>query len=99
MLRSPDGTIKFWNKGAEPLYGWEYRETIGKRSHHLLQTVFPVPLQHIEKELEENGYWEGPLVHIRRDGSRLVVQSRWELQFDAREHSATVIEINTKSAA
>jgi PAS domain S-box-containing protein len=99
MVRNPDGTIKFWNKGAEHLYGWEFRETIGERSHNLLQTVFPVPLQYIEKELEHNGYWEGPLVHTRRDGSRLVVQSRWELQFDMREQSATVVEINSRSAA
>ena len=99
MVRNPDGTIKFWNKGAENLYGWEYRETIGKRSHNLLQTIFPMPLHHIERELEHKGYWEGPLVHVRRDGSRLVVRSRWELQFDTNEQSATVIEINTETAA
>ncbi len=99
MVRKPDGTIRFWNKGAENLYGWEYWETIGKQSHSLLQTIFPVPLQHIERELEHNGYWEGSLVHVRRDGSRLVVQSRWELQCDAKDQSATVIEINTRAAA
>ncbi len=99
MVRNPDGTIRFWNKGAENLYGWEYRETIGKRSHNLLQTIFPVPLQHIERELEDKGHWEGSLVHVRRDGSRLVVRSRWELQFDAKDQSATVIEINTRPAA
>ena len=50
MVRNSDGTIRFWNKGAENLYGWEYRETIGKRSHNLLQTIFPVPLHHIERD-------------------------------------------------
>jgi PAS domain S-box-containing protein len=95
LVRGFDGTIRFWNKGAEYLYGWESHDTLGKRSHHLFQTIFPEPLQRIEKHLADKGYWEGELVHIRRDGSRMVVKSRWELQYDESEQVGTVIEINT----
>ena len=94
-VRSLDGTIRFWNKGAEHLYGWESRDTLGKRSHNLFQTIFPEPLQRIEEELAHKGYWEGELVHIRRDGSRMIVKSRWEMQYDSHDNLGTVIEINT----
>lgn len=95
LVRGLDGTIRFWNKGAEYLYGWESRDTLGKRSHNLFQTIFPQPLQRIEEELAHKGYWEGELMHIRRDGSRMAVKSRWELQYDGHGDSGTVIEINT----
>jgi PAS domain S-box-containing protein len=95
LVRSFDGTIRFWNKGAESLYGWASRETLGKRSHNLFQTVFPEPLERIEQELAHKGFWEGDLVHIRRDGSRMTVKSRWEMQYDGQDNDGTVIEINT----
>lgn len=95
LVRSLDGTIRFWNKGAEYLYGWESRDTLGKTSHNLFQTIFPQSLQSIEEELAHKGYWEGELVHIRRDGSRMIVRSRWEMQCDGRDNFDTVIEINT----
>jgi PAS domain S-box-containing protein len=95
LVRSLDGTIRFWNKGAEHLYGWESRDTLGKRSHNLFQTVFPEPLERIEEELADKGHWEGELIHLRRDGSRMTVKSRWEMQCDNLDKSGTVIEINT----
>jgi PAS domain S-box-containing protein len=95
LVRALDGTIRFWNKGAEHLYGWASRDTLGKRSHNLFQTIFPQPLETIEEELTHKGYWEGELVHLRRDGSRMTVKSRWEMQYDDRENLGTVIEINT----
>jgi PAS domain S-box-containing protein len=95
LVRSLDGTIRFWNKGAEHLYGWEPRDTLGKRSHNLFQTIFPEPLERIEQELTNKGYWEGELIHLRCDGSRMTVKSRWEMQYDYQTSAGTVLEINT----
>ncbi|MGD9727947.1 MAG: DapH/DapD/GlmU-related protein [Nitrospiraceae bacterium] len=95
LVRGLDGTIRFWNKGAEHLYGWQSQDTLGKRSHNLFQTIFPQPLESIEEQLVHEGYWEGELLHIRRDGSRLAVKSRWEMQYDGHDDSCTVIEINS----
>ncbi|MGH7232199.1 MAG: PAS domain S-box protein, partial [Nitrospiraceae bacterium] len=99
MVRAPGGAIRYWNKGAEHLYGWASTETLGKSSHHLLKTVFPKPLASIEAELQKTGRWEGELVHERRDGSHVTVASRWELQRNGKDKSATVIEINREQAA
>jgi PAS domain S-box-containing protein len=94
MTRTMQGTINFWNRCAEELYGWKQEEAVGRTSHDLLQTQFPKPLSEIESELLANGKWEGQLVHATRDGSRVVVKSRWIL--DQNGQPAEVVEINTR---
>ena len=95
MVRAPDGTIRYWNKAAEELYGWAPNEALGKTSHRLLKTIFPKPLPSIEAELSKTGRWDGELVHKRRDGSQVIVASRWEVQHNANDRS-TVVEINSE---
>jgi PAS domain S-box-containing protein len=94
LVRYPNGTIQFWNKGAEQTYGWTARDSVGRISHQLLQTHFPQPLQSIEDELLQAGRWEGELVHTRRDGSTVIVASRWELQRDSNQQPSVVLEVN-----
>lgn len=96
MIRNLDGTIRYWSDGAKRLYGWEPHDALGTTSHQLLKTVFPVPLKVIEEELRTKGRWEGKLIHVRRDGSKVTVLSHWDLQENPRSQarSATVIEIN-----
>jgi len=93
MIRTMEGRINSWDRGAAELYGWKEEEAIGKISHDLLRTQFPKPLEEIESELVRNGRWEGKLVHRTRDGARVVVRSQWALNFE--EGSEAVVEINT----
>ncbi len=99
LVREPDGRISFWNRGAEDTYGWTAQEALGKRSHELLQTTFPVPLEEIEAITREQGRWDGELVQVRRDGARIVVASRWSRQRDERGRPAAVLETNTDITA
>lgn len=96
MVRNVDGTIRYWSEGAKKLYGWEAQDALGRTSHQLLKTVFPIPLEVIEEVVRVKGHWEGPLVHERRDGSKVTVVSYWDLQQNSRsqDRTATVIEIN-----
>lgn len=94
ITRTLGGKITAWNRYAEELYGWTKEEAIGKVSHNLLHTQFPQPLEQIDAELVQNERWEGKLVHVTRDGRRVVVESRWNLK----KGSGAVIEINTASA-
>ena len=86
--------IAFWNRGAEKMYGWTKDEALGQISHDLLQTQFPQSLESIEADLMEAGTWEGKLVHARRDGTQIEVQSRWVLQTQEPSPDETVFEIN-----
>ncbi len=77
IVRDHRDRIVYWNKGAERLYGWTAAQATGRMSHDLLQTVFPVPLEEIVKLLEQEGHWEGELLHSTRAGQRVTVLSRW----------------------
>jgi len=44
MLRAADGRITFWGEGAERLYGYPAAAALGRISHDLLHTKFPLPL-------------------------------------------------------
>jgi len=94
FVRDLNNVITYWNRGAEELYGWSSEETLGKVTHELLRTVFPEPLSEIAATVLETGRWEGELVHTKRDGTRVVVASRWSLQRDARGNPAGVLETN-----
>jgi PAS domain S-box-containing protein len=98
MVRNLDGTIRYWSRGAQKLYGWEPQDVLGMTSHRLLKTVFPVSLEVIEEELRARGHWEGQLIHERRDGSKVTVASHWDLQQNpnSEDQSITVIEVNSR---
>jgi protein-histidine pros-kinase len=90
-----DGVIRYWNRGAEAMYGWTREEALGRVSHELLATEFPGAREEIEHTLSERGSWEGELVHTRRDGGRVSVASRWALQRDEDGEPAAILEINS----
>ena len=77
IVRKLNGTITFWNKGAEKLYGWTKDEAIGQDLNALLKTEFPQSLEEIQNTLKMDGKWSGEIVHICKDGRKLVVQSYW----------------------
>src|ERR1700682_1057804 len=89
------GAVLFWNRGAQDMYGWRADEALGQVSSELLQTVFPRPIAEIEAELVQRGRWEGELVHVTRDGRRLVVVSRWAVQTDDERQPVAFLEVNT----
>lgn len=80
LIRNPDGTIIVWTSGVEQLYGWTRAEAVGRLWHELLRTKFPRPLAEIEAELLARGEWQGELHNRRRDGTEVVVASRWALR-------------------
>ena len=76
FVRAEVGTISFWNKGAERMYGWSKAEAIGRLSHDLLKTQFPEPPAEIMAEVRRKGSWEGELIHTCAGGRTIVVISR-----------------------
>ena len=95
LVRAMDGSIVFWNRGAEVLYGWSRAEATGRIVHELLDTRFPRPRTEIEAEVLSHGRWEGELVHTARDGARMTVSSRWALQTAGAGQPHSFLEINT----
>jgi PAS domain S-box-containing protein len=92
FVRDINGVITYWNRGAKELYGWSAEQAEGKIARELLKTVFPIPRERIMAELLSSGRWEGELVRTKKDGTHLVVASRWSLQRDARGTPVAALE-------
>ena len=84
-----DGVIEFWSAGAERLYGFAPDEAVGRSSHSLLQTKFPIEFIELRSQLQSERYWSGELRHICKDGHEVIVDSRMQLLGDD-----TVLEVN-----
>ena len=97
MVRDLDGTIRFWNRGAEGLYGWSRKEAVGRAIHELLHTRFPDTLEAIVEEVTRTGYWTGELMHTRRDGTTVTVLSRWTARLD-KGGQTELLELSTDIA-
>jgi PAS domain S-box-containing protein len=94
FVRDMSDIISYWNRGAEELYGWTAEEAIGKHSHQLLRTDFPIPIAEVRAELLRTGRWEGELRKAKADGSRMVVASRWSLRQDEQGRAVAILETN-----
>ena len=95
IVRDMGDRIIFWNHGAEERYGWMREDAYGKVAHNLLKTEFSEPLTGIFNQLFRKGHWEGEVTHARRDGEKIVVLSRWELQKNENKEPTGYMEINT----
>jgi PAS domain S-box-containing protein len=95
ILRDMAGAIIFWNRGAEQTYGWTRAEALGKVSHAFPPTQFPLPIEEITAELLRHERWEGELVQIKRDGSSVVMSSRWALLFNTEGAPMATFQINS----
>jgi PAS domain S-box-containing protein len=92
MVRDIDGRIMHWNAGMNRLYGYSRIEAEGAISHHLLRTSFPAQLESIEAELLRTGFWEGELIHHKKDGEPIHVNSYWVLHRDKNGKPYRVLE-------
>ncbi|MGO8700116.1 MAG: ATP-binding protein [Limisphaerales bacterium] len=91
-----EGKVRYWNKGAERLYGWTAEEIVGA---HLEARYCDCPSAR-EKERKawqslDRGEWSGELRHVAKNGKTVLVQSRWTLVRDGQGQPEAVLVINT----
>jgi PAS domain S-box-containing protein len=94
FVRDMHDVITYWNRGAHELYGWTAAEAIGRQSHQLLQTEFPMRVDEVQAELLRNDRWEGELQKRKADGSPVVVASRWSLRRNEQGRAVAILETN-----
>ena len=95
MTLDPEGTITYWNRGAERLYGWTTQEAEGQNANALLRTRFPESREVLWPKLMESGLWEGELIHVTRDGVEVTVASSWTLMKDDGGNPSAILEISS----
>jgi PAS domain S-box-containing protein len=94
-LRHPDGTILYWNHGAELKYGWSAAEATGKNAFELLHTELPMPREEIIQHLAAEGHWHGHAKQRTRTGEHIDVVVQWVAQKDRAGEINKVMVINT----
>lgn len=94
IIRDPASRIVSWNASAAQLYGWSRSEAVGQVTHVLLDTIFPASQEIVDGTLLGRGYWEGELRHRRKDGTRILVESRMSLLRDPHGKPLLIKEIN-----
>jgi PAS domain S-box-containing protein len=95
MTLDPAGTITYWNRGAERLYGWTTQEAEGQNANALLRTRFPESREALWPKLMESGLWEGELIHVTRDGVPVTAASSWTLMKDEKGNASAILEISS----
>src|ERR1700674_1211752 len=94
LVRDAADRVTYWNQSASELYGYSRGEAVGRVSHELLRTEFPEPLECITEQLHQDNRWTGELIHRCKDGSQIVVASRWALDRDDGGNRKCVLETN-----
>jgi PAS domain S-box-containing protein len=94
FVRDEADRVTYWNQSASELYGYSREEAMGRVSHELLRTEFPEPLERVTEHLHQDNRWSGELIHRHKDGSQIIVASRWSLDRDDAGNQKCVLETN-----
>jgi two-component system cell cycle sensor histidine kinase/response regulator CckA len=95
MVRDLDQKVLFWNKGAEHIYGWTAEEAIGRNVRDLIFKQRSEPFETALKTVIEKGEWIGEMHQTHRNGTSLVIESRWTLVRDEKGTPKSILVINT----
>lgn len=87
-----EGRIILWNRGAERLYGFHRDEAIGRLTHEVLTSEYPEGLDAVHEAQRRQGIWQGQLHRTRKDGTRILIESRHQLVVDGER--TIVLEAN-----
>jgi two-component system cell cycle sensor histidine kinase/response regulator CckA len=94
IVRDPQDTILFWNKGAENLYGWIAEGTLGRKATPLLQEN-PIIFKEAINAVMQKGQWRSEITHKNRNGKEITVESRWTLMNNMMGVPKSVLVVNT----
>jgi PAS domain S-box-containing protein len=95
LVRDLTGKVRFWNKGAERLYGWSADRAIGNQMTALFPNQDKSALAAAERELLARGEWTGESRKLTQGGHEVTVSTRWTLLRNERGEPCSVLIIDT----
>jgi PAS domain S-box-containing protein len=96
LVRDLNKQIRFWNKGAERLYGWTAEEAIGKNANELLYRRETLDqLEDSWQSLAECGSWQSELYQVTKEGKEIIVASRWTQVCDDQGQPKSILTVST----
>ena len=96
IVHDETGCVQFWNEGAARLYGWSEQEAMGQELQTLVNTQSSPSFSEIIHLLREQESWEGEREQSKRDGSPIIVASRWIVleQTESEGTPLTILQVN-----
>ncbi len=94
LVRDLDGIVRYWNKGAERLFGWPAAEAEGRRVTELFSRS-PSAFLEASGQIRIAGEWSGEEVFTTRTGREVVVEVSCTLLRDDRGEPRSILVINT----
>jgi PAS domain S-box-containing protein len=95
MVRNLEQKVLFWNKSAERLFGWTTAEVLHQNINELFQTTPVKDLTEAITTVVKKGEWQGELVKLKKDGTAIVVASRWTLVRDGQGQPKSILTVDT----
>jgi PAS domain S-box-containing protein len=95
MVRNLDGTLRFWNKGAERLFGWTAEEVLGKTMHLQMFRNPEITGRIRDQFVAGVGFWSGEIEKLAKDGAIVEVEARCSLLHDEQGRVSGMLGINT----
>jgi two-component system cell cycle sensor histidine kinase/response regulator CckA len=95
MVCNLDGTLAYWNKGAQKLYGWHGEEVVGRTFVELLSGNNSSRFEEARKHTLDQGKWIGELTLFTREGKTVITESRWTLIKNENGNPKSILIINT----
>jgi PAS domain S-box-containing protein len=94
VVRSLDGVIRFWYRGAERMYGWRREEAIGR---HIGELVYADRARFAAGNAAtiDRGEWQGELQHLTKDRRELTVEAHCTLIRDPGGRPESILSIST----
>ena len=95
IVFSLDKKIKFWNQGAQRVYGWTAAQAQSDVARDLLLHDPTGVIAQAFTRLLADGEWHGELPQFCKDGRQITVEGRWTLVHDAMGQPESILAINT----
>jgi PAS domain S-box-containing protein len=95
VVRDLEDRITYWNQGAERLYGWSESQALGRHAAEIMDKPLSPELDQAHTALRTVGEWSGELRQIAKDGTELIVASRWKVVRDQADVPKAKLIINT----
>jgi two-component system, cell cycle sensor histidine kinase and response regulator CckA len=79
ILRSIQGSVKYWNRSAERMYGWLAENVIGKQVEDVFDRIDDPNYQTAMAQTLDRGEWSGELQLLNKAGKSISINSHWYL--------------------
>ncbi|MEM6752123.1 MAG: PAS domain S-box protein [Cyanobacteria bacterium P01_C01_bin.38] len=96
LVKDIHNRILYWNKGAENIYGWQAFEVHGEKSSQLLHKEYSSEQDDALLSVINQGFWQGELHQVTKNGKEIVVESRWTLLRDEKGQPKSILAENTE---